>query len=128
MGGNVRVLLADDEPDLREFIAVICGSIQNLEVVAEAEDGEQALTKFKLEKPDLVLLDVMMPKVSGVSVVQSLKKASPKTEVVMLTSVNAIEVVRACLAAGARSYILKSSAPEEISSKISQARDAILAR
>jgi two-component system, chemotaxis family, chemotaxis protein CheY len=110
---KVRVLIVDDERHIRNLIRVIVTAL-GAEVVAEAGDGLQALELYKQLTPDMVMLDINMPKLDGISVLKEIMAINPKTLVLMLTSLNAIDVVKDCLDNGARNYILKNVPGEEL--------------
>jgi two-component system chemotaxis response regulator CheY len=110
---KIRVLIADDEAHIRELLKLIVASL-GAEVVGEAEDGVQALAKFAESRPDLVLLDINMPRLAGNHVLKKIREFSPHTLVVMLTAQDSIEAVQECLDLGARNYVLKSNTPERI--------------
>lgn len=116
---KVRVLIADDEPHIRSLIKIIISSM-GAEVVAEAGDGEQALDMYKQFSPDMVLLDINMPKLNGVKVLKKIMEINDRALVVMLTSLNAIDVVKECIDSGARNYILKNLPAEELHKMISE--------
>jgi Response regulator containing CheY-like receiver domain and AraC-type DNA-binding domain len=116
---KVRVLIVDDEVHIRSLIRLIVTSL-GAEVVAEAGDGEQALELYKAFSPDMVMLDINMPKMDGVSVLKEIMVLNPKTLVVMLTSLNTVDVVKECLDLGARNYILKNVPAEELNKMISE--------
>jgi two-component system chemotaxis response regulator CheY len=113
MDRKIRVLIADDEAHIRELLKLIVASL-GAEVVGEAQDGVQALARFAEMKPDLVLLDINMPRLAGNHVLKKIHEFSPQTVVVMLTAQDSIEAVQECLDLGARNYVLKSNAPERI--------------
>jgi len=115
---KARVLIADDEPHIRSLISLIVTSL-GAEVVGEATDGEQALIMYKQFSPDMVLLDINMPKVDGISVLKQIMAINPRTLVVMLTSLNALETVKECIDSGAWNYILKDTTAEELHKTIS---------
>ena len=115
---KARVLIADDEPHIRSLISLIVTSL-GAEVVAEATDGEQALSMYKQFSPDMVLLDINMPKMDGISVLKQIMAINNRTLVVMLTSLNALEVVKECIDNGAWNYILKNATAEELHKAIS---------
>lgn len=115
---KVRVLIVDDERHIRNLIRLIVTSL-GAEVVAEAGDGEQALAQYKQFSPDMVLLDINMPKLDGISVLKEIMKLNPRTLVLMLTSLNTIDVVKECIDLGARNYILKNVPAEELNKMIS---------
>ncbi|OGT04429.1 MAG: hypothetical protein A2143_09340 [Gallionellales bacterium RBG_16_57_15] len=115
---KARVLIADDEPHIRSLIRLIVTSL-GAEVVAEAADGEQALSMYKQFSPDMVLLDINMPKMDGISVLKQIMAINNRTLVVMLTSLNALEVVKECIDNGAWNYILKNTTAGELHKAIS---------
>jgi len=115
---KARVLIADDEPHIRSLISLIVTSL-GAEVVAEATDGEQALSMYKQFSPDMVLLDINMPKMDGISVLKQIMAINNRTLVVMLTSLNALEVVKECIDDGAWNYILKNTTAEDLHKAIS---------
>lgn len=114
MKRKVRILLADDEKHIRNLMAVVCSTIGGVEVIGEAEDGEQALAMFNEYSPDVVLLDINMPKLNGREVLKAIKKQETNAMVIMLTSLNSIEIVKECIGAGARTYVLKDNPPEKM--------------
>ena len=115
---KARVLIADDEPHIRSLIGLIITSLW-AEVIAEASDGEQALILYKQFLPDMVMLDINMPKVDGITVLKQIMAINNKTLVVMLTSLNTIEVVKECIDNGAWNYILKNTTADELHKAIS---------
>lgn len=120
MGRKVRLLITDDEEHVRKLLRVVCNSISGVEVVDEASDGEQLIEKFKTLMPDVVLLDINMPKITGVEALKQIKAIDPDTVVIMLTGMSSIDVVRECVDAGARSYILKNNPPDKIRDAVKQ--------
>ncbi|HCA27809.1 MAG TPA: hypothetical protein DEP05_09295 [Betaproteobacteria bacterium] len=110
---KVRVLIADDEAHIRQLIRFILSSL-GAEVVAEAADGETAVRLYQEHKPDMVLLDINMPKLDGMEALKRIVAINNKTLVIMLTAQNALDVVRQCLDHGARNFILKSNSAEEL--------------
>lgn len=114
-----RVLIADDEPHIRKLINLIVSSL-GAQVVAEVSDGEQAVNMFKQLLPDIVLLDINMPKMDGISALKQIIAIKPQTLVVMLTSLNTLDIVNECLDAGAYNYILKNTTAGELHKEISE--------
>jgi two-component system chemotaxis response regulator CheY len=111
--GKIRVLIADDESHIRSVIGRIVTSL-GAEVVAEAGDGEQALALFESTRPDVAILDINMPKLTGDQVLVRMLAINPHMLVIMMTAQDTIGGVRGCLELGARNYILKSNPAEEI--------------
>lgn len=116
---KARVLIADDEPHIRSLISLIVTSL-GAEVIAEAGDGEQTLSLYKQHQPDMVLLDINMPKLDGISVLKKIMAINNRTLVVMLTSLSALETVKECIDNGAYNYILKNTTAEELRKAISE--------
>ena len=113
---KARVLIVDDEPHIRSLIGLIIASLGA--EVAEAGDGEQALEMLERFSPDMVMLDINMPKLDGVEALKRIMATRPQTLVVMLTSLNTIDIVRECIDNGAWNYILKSATAEELQKEI----------
>ncbi len=115
------ILLVDDHPMLRNGVAQLIGLEDNLQVAAQADNGEQAISEALRVKPDLVLLDLNMKGMSGIDTLIALKRAEVTAKVVIFSvSDNKTDVVQA-LKFGADGYLLKDSEPEELILKISKA-------
>jgi CheY-like chemotaxis protein len=110
---RIRVLVADDEPHIRHLIASIIAHLGGI-VVAEAADGEQALALLESTRPDMAVLDINMPRISGDEVLRRMLARRPEAVGVMMTAQDSIDVVGRCLDLGASNYILKSNSAEEI--------------
>ncbi|MSU51829.1 MAG: response regulator [Opitutaceae bacterium] len=103
-----KVLVVDDEAHIRKFVSLLVKSLGE-PVVLEASNGEEALQVYEREKPDLVLLDVNMPRIDGFQTLRSLKLADPDCKVVMLTSLVNRQTVEECLHLGAVAYLRKDN-------------------
>ncbi|WP_432039930.1 response regulator [Streptomyces cucumeris] len=110
----IRVLLADDEPMIRAGVAAILGAAGDIDVVAEAADGHQAVELALKHRPDLCLLDVRMPRLDGLRAAAELGRALPGTAVMMLTTFSEDEYVASALGSGAAGFVLKSGDPREL--------------
>jgi len=110
----VRVLLADDHPVFRQGLRVLLEDL-GVEVVAEAADGEQALALALEHRPDVVLMDVQMPRLTGIEATRRLLTADPEAKVLVLTMVDDDDGVFAAVQAGALGYVLKGAGQDEIS-------------
>jgi DNA-binding NarL/FixJ family response regulator len=110
----IRVLLADDHPVVRAGLSQLLDSTPDIEVCCTAEDGEQAVELTLEEKPDVVLMDLSMPKLDGIEATRRITAAAPETRVVALTSFSDQERILAALDAGASGYLLKDSEPSEL--------------
>jgi DNA-binding NarL/FixJ family response regulator len=110
----IRVVIVDDHPVVRAGLAAMLSAAKGFEVIAEAADGESALAVVREHEPDVVLMDVRMPKLDGVEATARVRKACSKTAVLVMSAFdNEHDVVRA-LAAGAVGYVLKDAAREEL--------------
>lgn len=114
---KARILIAEDEAHIRSLINLIVTTL-GAEVVAEAADGELALSLYRQHRPDMVILDINMPKLDGVEVLKQIMAINPRALVVMLTSLNALDVVKECIDAGAWNYLLKNTTAEELHAAI----------
>jgi DNA-binding NarL/FixJ family response regulator len=108
------VLLVDDHPVVRRGLAALLGTLDEFEVVGEAEDGEAAVRKAQLDKPDVVLMDVRMPGMDGVEATRRIRKAVPDVAVLVLTMYDEDATVFTAMQAGARGYLLKGAEQDEI--------------
>lgn len=114
----IRVLIVDDHALVRMGIRRLLDDLADVEVVAEAENGEMALTMVKLHQPDVVLLDMKMPGIDGWEVTRRLKKTSPQVKVIALTALSAEPLPSRVLQLGAMGYLTKESGPEEMAAAI----------
>jgi DNA-binding NarL/FixJ family response regulator len=110
---TLRVLVADDEPHIRNLLAAIVAA-HGAEVVAMAGDGEEAVSLFRETRPDVAVLDINMPKLTGDQAFERILAIDPGVIGIMMTAQDSIDSVRHCLAIGARNYILKNNPAEEI--------------
>lgn len=117
-----KVLVVDDESHIRKFVTLIVKSLGQ-PVVVEAANGEEALEAYAREKPDLVLLDVNMPKVDGLQTLQGLKQHDPDCLVVMLTSLVNRQTIEECLRLGAVDYLRKDTPRQEIATQLTKILD-----
>jgi two-component system NarL family response regulator len=107
-------MIVDDHRVVRDGLRLALEIEEDLEVVAEAGDGAEAVAKAKEFRPNLILMDVMMPGMSGIDTCQEIKNALPEIGVVMLTASGNQESVTASLVAGAQGYVLKAAGREEL--------------
>ena len=105
----IRILIADDHPSVREGIRTMIERQERMQVVAEAGNGEEALAQFREHQPDLVLMDLQMPKVDGLHAIAAIHAERPDARIVVLTSYAGDARVSRALAAGAISYVLKTA-------------------
>jgi NarL family two-component system response regulator LiaR len=120
--GATRVLLVDDHAVVRKGLRALLEREPDIEVVGEAEDGEQAAHMVERLRPQVILMDLEMPRMGGIEATSRISQAWPDTRIVVLTSHAAEEDVFPALKAGAQGYLLKHSAPEDVLSAIRQAQ------
>ncbi|MCF8033089.1 MAG: response regulator transcription factor [Desulfarculaceae bacterium] len=119
---RIKVFIADDHAIVREGIRQLVGAQQDMEVVGEAGDGLEALEAAKTLRPDVMLLDIAMPGVSGLEAVSLIKDAVPGCQVVVLTMHSKDTFVHRVLDSGALGYVLKASPTEDVIKAIHAAR------
>jgi two-component system NarL family response regulator len=111
---RIRVVLADDHPVVRDGLAAILNQQTDMQVVGEAGDGEAAVALFVSLKPDVLVLDLRMPKLDGVTVVQRVMEMTPGARVLIMTTYDGDEDIFRSLSQGAKGYILKDAPRQEI--------------
>ncbi|HYY78143.1 MAG TPA: response regulator transcription factor [Actinomycetes bacterium] len=114
MGGMVRILVADDHPLTRDGIKAALAMDAELEVVAEAEDGQQAVSLAEEVRPDVVLMDVRMPVLGGIRATREITRLVPEARVIMLTVEETQAKVGEAIQAGAAGYLLKDIDANEL--------------
>lgn len=113
MSATIRVVLADDHVFVRDGIKSLLENEANIEVVGEATDGLEALKIVETEQPDLLILDIRMPNLTGIEVVEKLRSQNNLVKIVMLSMHESEEYVLKSIKAGADGYLLKGSSKEE---------------
>lgn len=111
---TIRVLIADDQPVVRDGLAMLLGLIDDVEVVATAADGVEALERACAERPDIVLMDLRMPRMEGAEATRQILASVPDTRVLVLTTYSDDGFLFPALQAGARGYLTKDATAEEI--------------
>jgi two-component system response regulator NreC len=117
---SVKVLLADDHPVVRGGMRNFLEKEADFSVIGEAEDGLQAVQLAENLRPDIIVLDMMMPLLNGLEVLRQLAKRLPKTRIIILSMQSADPYVTQALKEGAAGYVLKDSAPDELVKAIRQ--------
>ena len=115
---KIRVVLADDHPVVRDGLAAMVNQQPDMEIVAEAGDGEEAIALYQQYQPDVMVLDLRMPKRDGVAVVQRVMELNPKACLLIMTTYDGDEDIFRCLSGGAKGYLLKDAPRQEILSAI----------
>ena len=109
-----RIIIAEDHTIIREGLRALLASHPEFEIVGEAADGREAIRCVERLKPDLVLMDLSMPKMNGIAAIREIKKRFPDTKILALTVHKTEEYVLAALEAGSNGYILKDATHEEL--------------
>ncbi len=110
----IRVLLVDDHTLMRQGTRALLSEADDIEIVAESERGEEALTLAREHRPDVVILDIRLPDLGGVEVARMLREDLPATRILILTAYDYDQYVRALFAIGVEGYLLKNATGEEL--------------
>ena len=114
MKGPIRILITDDHAIVRKGLAMLLATERDMKVVGEAPDGQEAVEKTASLRPDVVLMDLVMPRMDGIEATRKITEAHPEVKVLVLTSFAADDKVFPAVKAGALGYLLKDSSPEEL--------------
>lgn len=109
---TIRILIADDHPVVREGMAAMFNNIPDLDLVGQAEDGEQAVELAKKLKPDVILLDIVMPRKDGLQAISEIIQNDPAARILVVTSFTEDDKVFPAIKSGAQGYLLKDAPPE----------------
>ena len=115
---KVRILLADDHQIMREGLKALLGRHSSIEVIAEAENGIEALSIARKERPDVIVMDIAMPDINGIEVTRQLKSELPDIKIIALSMHSDRRFVSEILKAGASAYVLKHAAFEDLEKAI----------
>lgn len=111
---SIRVLIADDHPVVRHGLAAILSSRPGITVVAQANDGREAIDLFRQHRPDVTLIDLRMPEIDGVEAIAVIRQIVRHARIVILTTYDTDEEIYRGLSAGAMAYLLKGTPPDEL--------------
>ena len=114
----IRVLAVDDHPLLREGIAALIGSEEDMELIGEASNGREAVDLFRKYQPDITLMDMQMPEMNGIDAIGAIRGEFPDARIIVLTTHPGDSLVSRALKAGARAYLLKGMLRKELSETI----------
>ena len=114
MTETIRVLIADDHAVVREGLRALMATEPGLELIGEASDGIQAVLKARSLNPDVILLDLMMPRQDGIAAISEIKQENPDARILVVTSFAEDDKVFGAIKAGALGYLLKDSSPDEL--------------
>jgi len=117
---RIRVFSVDDHPLLREGVAAIINSQPNMLLVAQATSGKEAIQQFKEHQPDITLMDLRLPDMSGIDAMIAIRTEFPEARIIMLTTFEGDVEIQRALEAGARGYMLKSMPPRDLVAVIQQ--------
>ncbi|HEY3291548.1 MAG TPA: response regulator transcription factor, partial [Anaerolineae bacterium] len=123
----IRLLLADDHPVLREGMADLLMQRANIEVVGQASTGQQAVELAHILKPDVILMDIEMPTVSGIEATRQIRALLPEVQVLILSGFDDEEYVRSAVKVGASGFMLKTSSADQIAKAVEQIYEGNLA-
>jgi DNA-binding NarL/FixJ family response regulator len=111
---TVRILVVDDHPVVRRGIRTLLGGRAEWEIVDEAQDGVEAVDKANRLKPDVILLDVSMPRMDGLEACRRIRKNVPQSEILIVTQHDSPQMMREAMEAGARGYVVKSNVARDL--------------
>jgi len=116
----IRVFTVDDHPLLQEGIAAIINHQSDMQLVAQASSGTEAIQKFRQHRPDVTLMDLRLPDMSGIDTIIAIRTEFPEARIIMLTTFESDVAIQRALQAGARGYLLKSMPPKDMVAMIRQ--------
>ncbi len=122
-GKQIRVLVADDHPLVRSGLALMLRYEPDMEVVAEAATGVEAVALYRLHRPDVTLMDLRMPEMGGVDAITVIRRESPRARIIILTTYDGEEDIYTGLRAGAHAYLLKDTPYNELLDTIRRVND-----
>lgn len=119
----IKLLIVDDHVVVREGLKAMLNLIEDMQVVAEAENGLQAIAAYETYQPDVVIMDLVMPEMDGVEAIKTITEKHPKALILALTSFSTDHMVFSSIKAGAIGYLLKNTPPEELLNAIRQVQN-----
>ena len=114
----IRVLIVEDHNVVRQGLVALLNVVEGLEVVGEAADGVEAIAQYRKSRPDITLVDLRLPRMGGVEVIQRIRMEAPQARLIVLTTYDGDEDIYRALKAGAKAYLLKGMTTDELISTI----------
>jgi NarL family two-component system response regulator LiaR len=114
MSETIRILVADDHAVVREGLRALISTEPGMELVGEARDGLEALAMVKDLRPDVILMDVVMPRMDGLAAINEIRRDFPEARILVLTTFAEDDIVFPAIKSGAQGYLLKDSSPQEL--------------
>ena len=111
---TIRVLVVEDHNVVRQGLVALLNMVEGIQVVGEAADGEEAIAQYRKHNPDVTLIDLRLPKLGGVEVIQRVRANAPQARFVVLTTYDGDEDIYRALKSGAKAYLLKGMTTEEL--------------
>lgn len=110
----ISVLLADDFVQFRAAVSVLLGKKPELQIVAEASDGIEAVEKSRQLRPDLILLDIGLPKLNGVAAAQQIREVAPQSKIIFVTQETSADIMKEAMGLGGMGYVVKAKVESEL--------------
>jgi len=111
---TIRILTADDHPLVREGIVALLSTTSDMQLVAEASSGQEAVEQFRRHRPDITLMDIQMPDMSGIDAIIAIRSEFPNARIIVLTTYRGDVLAQRALKAGAHSYLLKTQVRKDL--------------
>lgn len=110
----ISVLLVDDSVQFRAAVSVLLGKKPELQIVAEASDGIEAVEKSRQLRPDLILLDIGLPKLNGVAAAQQIREVAPQSKIIFVTQETSADIMKEAIGLGGMGYVVKAKVESEL--------------
>lgn len=121
----LRLIVADDAPEFRKSVRAMMALERDVEIIAVARDGQEAVDLAKKLKPDLILMDINMPRMDGLTAIRAVREVSPSTVCMIVSSADENETLRKAMQVGVREYLIKPFGPEELLAAIRRTAETI---
>lgn len=121
----LRIIVADDAPEFRKSVRAMMALERDVEIIAVARDGQEAVDLAEKHKPDLILMDINMPRMDGLTAIRAVRDVSPATVCMIVSSADENETLRKAMQVGVREYLIKPFGPEELLAAIRRTAENI---